>query len=168
MIQSLSNSTFFGVGVGRVEQSELQLRVQQFIRGFGLLEQDQTPCGFPIPPSQAHALHLLARGEALPQHLLAGELHLDKSTVSRLVDSLVNRGWVERAVNPDDRREVRLTLTAAGRTAVEQLAAAATAKYRGIWERIPPEQRPQVVEALAVLNDALNGATTENRRGAQR
>ena len=141
-----------------MEQDELQLRVQRFIRAFGLLEQDQTPCGFPVPPSQAHALHLLAQGEALPQHLLASELHLDKSTVSRLVDGLVNRGWVERTVNPDDRREVRLRLTAAGRAAVEQLAAAATAKYRGIWERIPPEQRSQVIEALAVLNDALDGA----------
>ena len=141
-----------------MEQDELQLRVQRFIRAFGLLEQDQTPCGFPIPPSQAHALQLLGQGEALPQHLLAAELHLDKSTVSRLVDGLVNRGWVERAANPDDRREVRLTLTVAGRKAVEQLSAAATAKYRGIWERIPPEKRPQVVEALAVLNDALNGA----------
>jgi DNA-binding MarR family transcriptional regulator len=146
-----------------VEQAELQLRVQRFIRAFGLLEQDQTPCGFPLRPSQAHALHLLAQGEAVPQHLLAGELHLDKSTVSRLVDGLVNRGWVERAANPDDRREVRLMLTAAGRTVVAQLTAATAAKYRGIWERIPPEKRPQVVEALAVLNDALNGATKENR-----
>ena len=128
------------------------------VRALGLLRPDTTPCGQPMSISEAHALGELHHGGPVSQQALADALRLQKSTVSRLVDSLVNRGWVERAVNPDDRREVRLTLTAAGQAAVEQLSAAATAKYRGIWERIPPEKRPQVVEALAVLNDALNGA----------
>ena len=138
-----------------MEEQELQRRVQEFIRGFGLLEQDHTPCGYPIPPSHAHALQLLGQNGAVPQQALARRLNLDKSTVSRLVDSLVHRGWVERSVNPGDRREVRLTLSEAGQRAVDELAAAAAEKYHGVWERIPPAKRPQVVEALAVLTDAL-------------
>lgn len=38
----------------------------------------------------------------------------DRTTMTRTVDGLVEAGWVERSRSPDDRREVIVTLTAAG------------------------------------------------------
>lgn len=48
-----------------------------------------------------------------------GELHqhvlLSQPALSRMVDRLVERGFIERRRDPDDRRGVRLALTALGR-----------------------------------------------------
>ncbi len=136
---------------------ELQQLVQSFVRSFGLLPSNQTPCGQPMSLSQAHALQLLVSSAACSQSELVRNLHLEKSTVSRLVDSLVNRGWVERVPNPQSRRENHLVLTPSGRNVAEKLAAASTSRFEVIWQRLPSDQRQQVQQALATLVAALDG-----------
>ena len=71
----------------------LQRRLIAFVRAFGLHKGDETPCGVPIPVSEAHALTALADAGAggRSQTDLGRELGLTKSTVSRLVDQLVGR-----------------------------------------------------------------------------
>jgi DNA-binding MarR family transcriptional regulator len=54
-----------------------------------------------------------------------GELHrhvlLSQPALSRMVDRLVGRGFIERYADPADRRGVRLSLTAAGREKQRQV-----------------------------------------------
>src|SRR5438876_4863538 len=66
---------------------------------------------------QYRVLALVATGSERATHL-AGELALTKPTVSAMVESLVERGLVERASVSGDRRAVRLTVTPAGRRAL--------------------------------------------------
>ncbi len=61
----------------------------------------------------------IEKGAALPS-VIARESRLDPARVTHLTDRLVERGYVERMVDPDDRRRWRLNLTSAGR---ERLAA---------------------------------------------
>ncbi len=138
-----------------MDERLLHERIQTFIRLFGLLEQDHTPCHYPLSPSQAHAMQSLRQHERLSLQRLADELRLEKSTVSRLVTALVDRGWVERSINPDNRREVRVQLTAAGRAIADEVHHAASAWYRDIWQRLSDAQRAQVLDSLATLNAAL-------------
>lgn len=138
-----------------MDEQVLREQIQAFIRQFGLLEQEHTPCHYPLSPSQAHALQVLGTTRTLPLYQLATSLHLEKSTVSRLVNGLVERGWVERTINPDNRREVLLTLTETGYAVFEEVQACASAKYRAIWHRLSGEQRMQVLDALATLNAIL-------------
>jgi DNA-binding MarR family transcriptional regulator len=138
-----------------MDEQVLREQIQTFIRQFGLLEQEHTPCHYPLSPSQAHALQALGQASILTLSQLAQELRLEKSTVSRLVQSLVERGWVERTINPDNRREVLLTLTDAGQTSFGEVQAHASVKYRTIWNRIPEDRRIQVLDALATLNAIL-------------
>ncbi len=136
-------------------EGDLQLRLQDFVRRFGLLRTDQTPCGCPLATSHAHALQLLGAAGTLTQQELARRLRLDKSTTSRLVAKLAERGWVEKRSNPDDRRASRLTLSVTGQTVLADLSRAAAAKYRALWGRIPPAERPRVLAALHTLTQAL-------------
>ena len=106
-----------------MDEQLLQHQVQAFIRQFGLLEQEHTPCNFPLSPSQAHALQVLRQRSTSTQSQLAEQLHLEKSTVSRLVNHLVEQGWVERTINPESRREVLLSLTSQGRTVSQEVRA---------------------------------------------
>src|ERR671931_1753758 len=47
---------------------------------------------------------------------LAGRVHLSQSALSRLIARLEKDGLVERSMCPEDRRGVRVALTAKGRT----------------------------------------------------
>jgi DNA-binding MarR family transcriptional regulator len=137
----------------------LQDRLTAFIRAFGLHQPEQTPCGQPIPVSEAHALIDLARApdQRLGQHQLTQRLRLQKSTVSRLVGQLERRGWLRREPHPDDGRATLLVLTPAGHDAAEQLARARRAKFAALLAAIPAQQRDSVLHALDTLVEALYG-----------
>ncbi len=140
------------------EAAALQERMVEVIRAFGLHRPDETPCGKPASVSEAHALMELARTERLSQNELAARLLLEKSTVSRLVGGLVARGWVERERDPTDGRAVRLALTERGARAAGEIGEARRRKFDGVLERIPEEERSAVLEALAVLTEAMRAA----------
>ncbi len=134
---------------------ELHEHVVSFVRAFGLLERDTTPCGQPISVSEAHTLGELAAGPCA-QGELCRRLRLEKSTISRLVSQLTSRGWVERRADQRDGRAVVLHLTDAGRSAAERLAQARHDKFTGLIESIPIGERALVVRALATLTEALD------------
>jgi len=137
------------------EAAELQERMIAFVRGFGLLRPDTTPCGQPLSASEAHALLELSRDAGLAQGELGGRLSLEKSTVSRLAAELERKGWVVRCRDDGDARVIRLRLTPQGQRMAEQVARARAARFREIFDRIPPSERNEVLHALGVLTRAV-------------
>ncbi|HEY8743788.1 MAG TPA: MarR family transcriptional regulator [Chloroflexota bacterium] len=135
---------------------DLHERVREFIRTFGLLNQDRTPCGRPLPTSQAHSLQVLGLEGPVCQRTLAARLHLNESTVSRLAEQLVERGWAEKHVNAENRREMLLTLTERGQAVLADVTAASDRKFSAIWSRIPAHQQAQVLTALDTLIVAVS------------
>jgi DNA-binding MarR family transcriptional regulator len=135
---------------------EFQEAVARFVRAFGLHQPDQTPCGRPIPVSEAHALGELARDGALRQSDLAHRLRLEKSTTSRLVTLLINRGWAERTPAPDDGRGVLVQLTPQGVQAAARLAEARAERFSAIVNRVPEGERADVLRALTILTEAID------------
>ena len=97
------------------------LRVTGTVRGL-LAERLDTELGM-VPEE----VDLLMRLEEAPEQRLrmadaSRSLQLSKSGVTRLVDRLAERGLVERAACPSDRRVVYAGLTAEGRRAVVEAA----------------------------------------------
>jgi len=142
--------------VDQVSVLALQEQVMMFVRAFGLHRPDETPCGQRVSVAEAHALVELSRDEPLSQNALCERLQLVKSTVSRVVDLLERRGWVERHKDPRDGRAVALRLTDAGRQAARNLADARKRKFSGMLERIPLDERPHVLQALKTLVEVLH------------
>ncbi|GKQ34046.1 MarR family winged helix-turn-helix transcriptional regulator [Streptomyces sp. A012304] len=134
----------------------LQEALGSFVRAFGLHQPETTPCGQPVPVSEAHALGELSQEGELRQVELTRRLRLQKSTVSRLVTQLSSRGWVERAPAPADGRGVVLRLTASGRQAAQNLAQARRERFSRLLESIPAHERAGVLHALDVLVEALD------------
>jgi DNA-binding MarR family transcriptional regulator len=135
---------------------ELGEAVARFVRAFGLHQPDRTPCGTPIPVSEAHALGELAHEGELRQVELVRRLKLEKSTTSRIISQLVTRGWVERVPSPDDGRGVLVRMTPEGRKAAGQLAQARRARFESAIRRIPPAERQTVLRALSLLTEAVD------------
>jgi DNA-binding MarR family transcriptional regulator len=138
------------------DAAALQDQVVSFVRAFGLHRPGETPCGKPIPVSEAHALVELARDDGLTQSELGTRLRLEKSTVTRLVGQLLARGWLERERHPSDGRAVRLHLTPRGLQAAVEIENARRERFISLVDRIPKEDREQVVRALGVLTEALD------------
>jgi DNA-binding MarR family transcriptional regulator len=134
----------------------LQQRLVAFVRAFGLHRGDETPCGAPVPVSEAHALAVLSDRGGLPQSELGRHLRLEKSTVSRLVDQLAGRGWVRRVTGDGDGRRRRVELTGEGRTAAQDIARRRAARMARLLDRIPEAERPAVLAVLETLVDAAS------------
>ena len=133
---------------------DLQARLVAFVRAFGLHQPDETPCGSPVPVSEAHALWVLADRGPLTQTDLVLHLSLGKSTVSRLVDQLVARGWADRHPSEQDARRRLVQLTPDGARTAAGLARSRAARFARLLDRIPEADRAGVLAALDTLAEA--------------
>ncbi len=136
------------------QANELQRQLVAFVRGFGLHQPDTTPCGAPVPVSEAHALAVLADEGALPQVELGRHLGLTKSTVSRLVDQLEDRGWARRRAGHDDARRRLVELTPEGRETARDIGQLRAQRMARLLDRIPPRDRTAVLAVLKTLAEA--------------
>ncbi len=89
------------------------------------------------------------------QRDLVNQLHLDRSSVSRLVERLVARGWVARTGGDGDRRTIRLTATPAGQQIAAHIADSRAERFATLLAGTPPD-RSEVLDALRLLTEAAH------------
>lgn len=85
---------------------------------------------------------------------LAEALEVNPSTALRMVERLTAAGMVEKATNPNRRREVQLRLTGAGWQAVREVTEARRVELSRIVAAMPAEQRGQLISALEAFTEA--------------
>ncbi|MEY8830914.1 MarR family winged helix-turn-helix transcriptional regulator [Sedimentitalea sp. XS_ASV28] len=83
-----------------------------------------------------------------------------KTRISRAVRALEQRRWLTRDPDPEDRRSEMLSLTAAGHRAYCDLVGPMRDREARILERLSPEERQALGEALGALERALGLAPT--------
>jgi DNA-binding MarR family transcriptional regulator len=107
---------------------------------------------FDVNISQFRLLSLLhnEHGQRLTE--LSQRLLLSKSTITRLVDQLEHRGWVQRIAEHGDRRAQRVVLTPSG---VEQRAILVDTHLQSVENRLEALTEEEMVQ-LAMLLDKLN------------
>lgn len=89
--------------------------------------------------------------EALSLNALARAAGIDKSQMSRVVSGLAARRLVLRAIDAEDARGVRLTLTRAGRTLYDGLIRAAAERNEAFLECLGARERAAFDAALEKL-----------------
>lgn len=120
------------------------------VRKLGLLQKaDASCCGITV--AQCHTIVEIDKAGCLSLNELAELLNLDKSTMSRTVDNLVNAGLVERQVDTADRRYMKITLTEKGSQIVEAINNNMQNYYERVLNFVPQEKRALVMEALPYL-----------------
>jgi len=117
--------------------------------------------GLGITPEEVELLMKLARApeERLRMVEVSRSLLLSKSGVTRLIDRLEERGLVERAACPGDRRVVYAQLTERGRGTfdeAEPLLAAAVVKHLGC--HLDARQIAVIRQGLGAVLGAGDGA----------
>jgi DNA-binding MarR family transcriptional regulator len=133
---------------------ELRRGLQQLIRLSRILE-PHSGASTDASLSEVMALGELADVEAMSQHDLARLLGLEKSTVSRLVAGLVDRGWVSRERNSDNRRLYRLQLTHDGQAAATQIGKELRAQHTELLSGLTQAERQGLAIGLAGIARVL-------------
>lgn len=108
-------------------------------------------CG-DIPANGLYVIGGLAlERKEVPLAALIRDLRISKQAAGQLVDALVARGYLERNVDPEDRRRLVVTLTRRGRKAAATLAAARESIDAELKERIGERAVGVLRRGLAAL-----------------
>jgi DNA-binding MarR family transcriptional regulator len=95
---------------------------------------------------------------------LASKLLVSTPTMTRLIDTLVERGLVERQEDPSDRRVVRLRLTRKGEQVFHGFEQRALRCVEVIMAGLGAEEKKEVARAMDLLQAALQRLPDKERR----
>lgn len=97
--------------------------------------------------------HLVLAKSPLTLTQLAERHCCGRSNVTALIDRLEADGFVERMVDPNDRRNVRAALTESGRKAFERASAILAEHERAIDERLGQAPRAELARGLQTMRE---------------
>lgn len=107
------------------------------------------PAEFTVP--QFRVLAYLRRNEGATLSDVAEFMGLMRPTVSKMVECMERRGWLERATSEQDRRCMHLRLTGPGLAIIESARVDARERLAELFHELPEEEKVSVVRAMDVL-----------------
>jgi DNA-binding MarR family transcriptional regulator len=133
----------------------LARRFQQIAVAVFLAEVEHA--GYDLTPVQYAALAAVSGNPGIDQVTLAGLIAYDRTTITGVVDRLVQKGLVERYESSRDRRARELKVTPAGRKTLSGITPAVEAAQRtmlrGLTQKEAKELTRLLQKAIASGND---------------
>ena len=133
----------------------LQVAVADLVRVYQFRDRDRICC-HDVSVTQCYALETLVEQGPVRLGTLAQRLFLDKSTTSRVVATLVKKGYVEQHPDATDGRATTLSATRRGRTLCARINADLVAQQRALLEDLDPAIRAGVVNVIRRLAGAAD------------
>jgi len=140
------------LNVDALRSFRAKLRILE--REIGRCLEEQTDC-CGVTVAQCHVLLELDGLRSVNLQALADRLELDKSTLSRAIDSLVKLGLVARKEDPENRRQQILSLSKAGERRVADIHQCCDAYYQQMLARVTPVDLPAIVRGIEGLAEAM-------------
>ena len=122
--------------------------------------QDEVFCGN-VTFHQFVILDSVAKEEGLLLADLHRILAVEKSTTTRLVNPLIQKGLLQRDKAIHDSRAVRLVMTKEGREIHREVWACLANYFQGVMRNIPEGKRDEILESVRIFMNALGNTTTE-------
>jgi DNA-binding MarR family transcriptional regulator len=126
---------------------------RKIVRELGFM--NSTLAGTDLPPSAVHAILEIGANGALTAAKLGQILHLEKSSVSRMVRKLICAGELAEAASDADGRAKLLTLTAKGRDTFAAINAFGKRQVSTALEHLTADQQRIVTAGLTSYAQAL-------------
>ena len=133
----------------------LQTAVADLVRVYQFRDRDRICC-HDVSVTQCHALETLMQHGPMRLSALAERLYLDKSTTSRVVGTLVKKGYVEQRADASDGRATTLCATRRGQRLCERITDDLVEQQKQLLADLDPEVRSGVVKVLRRLADAAD------------
>lgn len=109
-----------------------------------------------LTPAQYGVLCIIQEQAGIDQSSLARALGFDKVTVLRVLKGLEDRGFCQRALSSENRRQMSVSLTAAGRRLLQQANEPVQQAHDKLMSPFTQEQREQFLALLQKLNTELD------------
>jgi DNA-binding MarR family transcriptional regulator len=119
----------------------------------GQLRSETSCCGVSL--AQCHTLLELDAAGPLSLSAIADRFVLDQSTLSRTVDGMVRSDLLKRIVNPEDRRAVRVELSASGKKAVAAIHAQCDKFYGSLLNGLSVTKQELLLEGVVALAEGI-------------
>jgi DNA-binding MarR family transcriptional regulator len=137
------------------DAADLQAAVADLVRVYQFRDRDRICC-HDISVTQCYALETLVEHGSMRLSALADRLFLDKSTTSRVVTTLVKKGYVEQGPDPSDGRAIALRATRKGRNLCVRISEGLVAQQKQLLQDLDPDVRTGVVRVLRRLAQAAD------------
>jgi MarR family transcriptional regulator for hemolysin len=140
-----------------IRSTTAQVLLETIPRIWRVFAADLRRHSWPGAPAQLGVLVMLVSG---PQDLsaLAERLQVSLPTISRMVASLAERGWIRRRRATDDRRRVVVELTESGQSSLAGLHAAARENIQASLANLSAEECGALLAGLEVLSTLLDSS----------
>jgi DNA-binding MarR family transcriptional regulator len=133
--------------------SDLSLAVIRLARQLRFRRPDS-----PVSLSQLSALATVAKEGPMTPGALAVRERVRPPSMTRVIASLVDLGFVDRVAHPDDRRQVLVSVSPAGLDLIEAERRASREWLQQRLAELTPEQRRTLLEAadlmLAIVDES--------------
>ena len=106
---------------------------------------------------QLRAMQAISRADA-PGALnaqLARELQVAAPSMTAMIDGLVERGLVDRSIDPHNRRQVLILLTEIGAVRLAEMEEMMHARLQQVIDYLNPEQRQCALDGVSLLQGAI-------------
>lgn len=133
----------------------LQAAVADLVRVYQFRDRDRICC-HDISVTQCHALETLVEHGPLRLGDLTQRLFLDKSTTSRVVRTLVKKGYVEQHTDVSDGRATALSATRTGRNLCARITEDLVGQQTELLADLGPDIRTGVVNVIRRLAQAAD------------
>jgi len=92
----------------------------------------------------------------LNQNKIAELVFKDNASLTRMIDLMVKKGFLNRSINPDDRRRFKIELTPNGKEVLEKLAPVIVENRKKAFDGISEEELTQLKQTLNKIVSNLN------------
>lgn len=116
---------------------------------------------FDVTVDQWLVLKNLSENELLSQTELANLVFKDHPTLTRIIDLLCKKGYVERVPHPQDRRSFQLHLTDTGLEKVSELKPKILEIREKAWENLTTKDFEEFKRILDTIYQNLDGQSEE-------
>jgi DNA-binding MarR family transcriptional regulator len=134
---------------------ELYEALNQLVRIYQFRDRDRICC-YDVSVTQCSALETIIEKGPLRLQALAEQLFLDKSTTSRVIDTLVRKDYVTRLKDPEDSRAILLEATTAGRKLFRKIHSELVDEQKDMIADLAPDVRVAATELLHKLASAAS------------
>ena len=106
---------------------------------------------FDLPDAELRCLMLFGEERYLTPKGIAQKMNVVKSRITKIIDGLIRKGFIQRIKDPEDSRIHLLSLTSQGQRKFEEVKAFLNDVHRQVLTRITPEQRSTLLINLDLL-----------------
>jgi len=151
--------------------NELYVKPGHLVRRFqqiavAVFHAEVEAAGYDLTPVQYAALAAISTHAGLDQATLAGLIAYDRTTITGVVDRLVQKGLVARQPSARDRRAHELQITAAGKKTLRGIEPAVEAAQKSMLRGLTAAEGKELMRLLGKAIDAGNELSRAPRRAA--